>query len=104
MLVNPVVVSSSVKRLDIRSYNVKQKISPGGSVDTGLFIAVDLLCISTEMMSLQYSKILFSSYPQHDTLKGEVPSTVLMHELEEKLHIVDSSIVSRLWLMQKKIG
>ena len=65
-------------------------------------IGRDFSCRSSLIMSLHNK---FSSpYPQHDTLKGEVPSTVLTHELEEKLHIVDSSMFSRIWLMQKKFG
>ena len=97
------------------SYNVKpKKISPvdvlvGGSsvnvlrgpVDIGLSVVVDLLSLVTELMSLQYDDIFSLGYPQHDTLKGEVPFTVLTHELEERSHIVYSS---RLRLMQKKIG
>ena len=66
----------------------------GGSVVLFSGIGRDCSCL---IMLLQYSDISFSpSYPQHDTLKGEVPSTVLTHELEERLHIVDSLIVSRL--------
>ena len=60
-----------------------------GLVDTGPSTVVDLLSLVTEMMSLQYGGTFSPSYPQHDTLKGEVSSTVLTHELEEKLHIVD---------------